>query len=171
MGCRPAVVEQPATCFQRTSTMLLESPKALRQLIGREIGVTEWMLLTQERIQQFAEVTDDRQWIHLDRERARRESPYGTTVAHGFLTLSLLSSFLRQVLPIREGTRMSVNYGLNRVRFPAPVLAGAKIRARFTLRSVEEVTAAFEVVLEATVETEGTNKPCCVAEWVLRYYS
>lgn len=150
--------------------MLLESPQALRQLIGRQIGVTEWMLLTQERIQQFAEVTDDRQWIHLDGERARRESPYGTTVAHGFLTLSLLSSFLRQALQIREGTRMSINYGLNRVRFPAPVLAGAKIRARFTLRSVEEVPGALEAVLDATVETEGANKPCCVAEWVLRYY-
>ena len=171
MGCSPAIVEHPPTCFQRTSIMLLESPQALRQLIGREIGVTEWMLLTRERIQQFADVTDDRQWIHLDQERARRDSPYGTTVAHGFLTLSLLSSFLRQVLQIREGTRMSVNYGLNRVRFPAPVLAGAKIRARFTLRSVEEVPGAFEVVLGATVETEGTHKPCCVAEWVLRYYS
>jgi acyl dehydratase len=150
--------------------MLLESPQALRQLIGRQIGVTEWMLLTQERIQQFAEVTDDRQWIHLDGERARRESPYGTTVAHGFLTLSLLTSFLRQALQIREGTRMSINYGLNRVRFPAPVLAGAKIRARFTLRSVEEVPGALEAVLDATVETEGASKPCCVAEWVLRYY-
>jgi acyl dehydratase len=150
--------------------MLLESPQALRQLIGRQIGVSEWMLLTQERIQQFAEVTDDRQWIHLDRERARRESPYGTTVAHGFLTLSLLSSFWRQVLQIREGTQMSINYGLNRVRFPAPVLAGAKIRARFTLRSVEQVPGALEVVLDATIETEGGSKPCCVAEWVLRYY-
>ena len=151
--------------------MLLESPQALRQLIGHQIGVTEWTLLTQERVQEFAEVTDDRQWIHLDQQRARRESPYGTTVAHGFLTLSLLSSFLRQVLQIREGTRMSINYGLNRVRFPAPVLAGAKIRARFTLRSVEEVPGALEIVLEANVETEGGNKPCCVAEWVLRYYS
>ena len=151
--------------------MLLESPQALRQLIGRQIGVTEWMLLTQERIQQFAEVTDDRQWIHLERERARRESAYGTTVAHGFLTLSLLSSLLRQALQIQEGARMSINYGLNRVRFPAPVPAGAKIRARFTLRSVEEVPGALEVVLDATVETEGANKPCCVAEWVLRYYS
>jgi len=151
--------------------MLLESPQALRQLIGRQIGVTEWMLLTQERIQQFAEVTDDRQWIHLERERARRESAYGTTVAHGFLTLSLLSSLLRQALQIQEGARVSINYGLNRVRFPAPVPAGAKIRARFTLRSVEEVPGALEVVLDATVETEGANKPCCVAEWVLRYYS
>jgi len=151
--------------------MLLESPQALRQLIGREIGVTEWVLLTQERIQQFAEVTDDRQWIHLDRERARHESPYGTTVAHGFFTLSLLSRFLRQVLQIRGGTRMSVNYGLNRVRFPAAVLAGARIRARFTLLSAKEVPGAFEVVLEATVESEGNDKPCCVAEWVLRYYS
>jgi len=151
--------------------MLLESPQTLRQLIGRQIGVTEWMLLTQERIQQFAEVTDDRQWIHLERERARRESPYGTTVAHGFLTLSLLSSLLRQALQIQEGARMSINYGLNRVRFPAPVPAGAKIRARFTLRSLEEVPGALEAVLDATVETEGANKPCCVAEWVLRYYS
>ena len=151
--------------------MLLESPQALRQLIGREIGVSEWMPLTQERIQQFAEVSDDRQWIHLDRERARRESPYATTVAHGFLTLSLLSSFLGQVLRIRDRTRMSINYGLNRVRFPAPVLADTKIRARFMLRSVEEVAGALEVVLDAKIESEGTSKPCCVAEWVLRYYS
>jgi acyl dehydratase len=170
MGCCPTLVSQSRTLLLTTSTMLLESPQALRQLIGRQIGVSEWMLLTQERIQQFAEVTDDRQWIHLDRERTRGESPYGTTVAHGFLTLSLLSSFLRQVLQIREGTHMSINYGLNRVRFPAPVLAGAKIRARFTLRSVEEVPGALEVVLDATVETEGSSKPCCVAEWVLRYY-
>lgn len=151
--------------------MLLESPQSLTQLIGQEIGVTEWMLVTQERIQQFAEVTDDRQWIHLDQERVRRESPYRTTVTHGFLTLALLSSFLRQVLQIRSGVRMSINYGLNRVRFPAPVLAGARVRGRFTLRSVEEVPGALEVVLDATVEAEGSGKPCCVAEWVLRYHS
>ena len=150
--------------------MLLESPQALTKLVGREIGVTEWLLATQERIQQFAEVTGDQQWIHLNQARARCESPYRTTVAHGFLTLALLSSFWRQVLQIRSGVRMSINYGLNRVRFPAPVLAGAKIRGRFTLRSVEEFPGALEVVLDATVESEGADKPCCVAEWVLRYY-
>jgi len=150
--------------------MLLESPQALTKLVGREIGVTEWLLATQERIQQFAEVTGDQQWIHLDQARARCESPYRTTVAHGFLTLALLSGFLRQALQIRSGVRMSINYGLNRVRFPAPVLAGAKIRGRFTLRSAEEVPGGLEVVLDATVESEGADKPCCVAEWVLRYY-
>ena len=100
--------------------LILETPYALRDLLGREIAMTEWVTVSQERIQQFADVTDDRQWIHIDRERASRESPYGTTIAHGFLTLSLLSKFLRDAIKIQSGVRMSVNYGLNRVRFPAP---------------------------------------------------
>jgi acyl dehydratase len=101
-------------------SLVLETPHSLKDWVGREIAVTEWLPVTQERVLQFAEVTDDRQWIHVDRERAERESPYGTTIAHGFLTLSLLSSFLRQAIQIRSGVRMSVNYGLNRVRFPSP---------------------------------------------------
>src|SRR5579864_5050995 len=108
--------------------LVVESPRSLRPFVGREIATTEWFSVTQERIQQFAGSTEDRQWIHVDPERARRNSPYGTTIAHGFLTLSLLSHFLQQAMQIESGVRMSVNYGLNRVRFPSPVLAGSRIR-------------------------------------------
>ena len=148
----------------------LETLQSLRDLVGREIAVTEWFPITQERIEQFAEVTEDRQWIHVNRERAERESPYGTTIAHGFLTLSLLSRFMKEAIQIRGGVRMSVNYGLNRVRFPSPVRADSKIRVRFTLQSLKDVADALEAVFDARVEVEGSDKPCCVAEWVVRYY-
>ncbi len=129
------------------------------------------MTVAQERIDRFAEVTEDRQWIHVDRERAERESPFGATIVHGFLTLSLLSHFLKEAVEIRGGVRLSVNYGLNRVRFPAPVRADSKIRARITLQSVEELPKAVEAVYSISVESENVKKPCCVAEWVVRYYS
>ena len=148
----------------------METPHSLRDWIGRELTVTDWFLITQDRIEQFAEVTEDRQWIHLDRERAERESPYGTTIAHGFLTLSLLSRFMKEAIQIRGGVRISVNYGLNRVRFPSPVRADSKIRVRFTLRSLKDVPDALEAVFDARVEVQGSDKPCCVAEWVVRYY-
>lgn len=151
--------------------LVVETPRSLRELVGREIVATDWFSVTQEHIRQFAEVTDDRQWIHLDRERAQRESPYGTTIAHGFLTLSLLTHFGREVIQIRRGVRLTVNYGLNRVRFPSPVRADSKIRARFTLRSLTELPDAFEAIFEAKIEAPGADKPCCVAEWVLRYYT
>ncbi len=150
--------------------LILETPYALKDLLGREIAMTEWVTVSQKQIQQFADITDDRQWIHIDRERASRESPYGTTIAHGFLTLSLLSKFLRDAIKIQSGVRMSVNYGLNRVRFPAPVPSGARVRARFTLQSIKELPGALEAVFNATIEAEETERPCCVAEWVLRYF-
>jgi len=142
----------------------------LKKLAGAEIGVTDWLLITQERIRQFAEATDDRQWIHVDEERAQRESPYSTTIAHGFLTLSLLSHFLKQAIEIR-GARMGVNYGLNRVRFPAPVRAGTRIRARVRLESAKDFPGGMEAVFSFTIECEGSEKPCCVAEWIVRYYA
>ncbi len=151
--------------------LVIETLYSLRDFVGREIAVTEWFALGDERIRQFAEVTEDRQWIHVDRERAQRESPYGSTVAHGFLTLSLLSHFMAQAIQIRSGVRMCINYGLNRVRFPAPVRAGSELRARFALRSVKDVSGALEAVFDATVEAQGNDKPCCVAEWVVRYYT
>jgi len=150
--------------------MVLENPDSLTEWVGREIGVTDWCTITQDLIQQFAEVTGDRQWIHVDQDRARQDSPFKTTIAHGFLTLSLLSRFLRQVVEIRSGVRMTVNYGLNRVRFPAPVRAECRIRAHFAVQSVRQVAGALEAVVEVTIEAEGSAKPCCVAEWVLRYY-
>jgi acyl dehydratase len=150
--------------------LVVETLQSLRDLIGREISPTAWFLITQHQIQQFAEVTEDRQWIHLDRARAERESPYGTTIAHGFLTLSLLSRFMKEAIQIRGGVRMSVNYGLNRVRFPSPVRTDSKIRVRFTLGSLKDLPDALEAVFDAKVEIEGSEKPCCVAEWVVRYY-
>lgn len=151
--------------------MVLENPSSLAEWVGREIGVTDWVTITQDMIQQFAEVTGDRQWIHVDPNRARRDSPFRTTIAHGFLTVSLLSRFMREVVEIRSGVRLTVNYGLNRVRFPAPVRADSRIRAHFTVQSVRQVSGALEAVFQTTIEAEGSEKPCCVAVWVLRYYS
>ena len=150
--------------------VVLASVDDLKNFVGREIGVTEWLQVTQERIQQFAEVTEDRQWIHLDPERAKRESPYGTTIGHGFLTLSLVSYLMKQAVQIQSGLRMAVNYGLNRVRFPAPVLAGSKIRGRFALAAIQELPKGIEAAFSVAVESEGKEKPCCVAEWIVRYY-
>jgi len=150
--------------------LVVETALSLKEFAGREIAVTDWLMMTQERIDRFAETTDDQQWIHVDRERARRESPYGTTIAHGFLTLSLLSHFMRQAIQFGSGVRMGINYGLNRVRFPSPVRAGSKIRARIGLLSFRQLDDAVEATFSATVETENSDKPCCVAEWVVRYY-
>lgn len=153
------------------SKRILDSPDALKDLVGQEIAVTGWFNVTQERIQQFADATLDHQWIHVDVDRARRESPFKAPIAHGFLTLSLLPHFMHEALEIRQGIRMGVNYGLNRVRFVAPVRAGSNIRARITLQSLKDVPPnGMEVVFNATVEIEGGEKPCCVAEWVARYY-
>jgi acyl dehydratase len=152
------------------ATVVVEAPESLKQHVGKEIGVSEWLTITQERIAQFAEATEDRQWIHVDRERAEKESPFGTTIAHGFLTLSLISRFMKDVILVRSGVRMAVNYGLNRVRFPAPVRAGSKIRARVTLLSFNEHQSAYEMAFSVTVESEGGGKPCCVAESIVRYF-
>jgi acyl dehydratase len=142
----------------------------LRGLAGREIAVTEWFEITQERIDKFADATEDHQWIHVDRERAQRESPYGTTIAHGFLTLSLFSKFLKEAIQL-GGLRMAINYGLNRVRFPSAVRAGSRIRARIILQSIRDAGDATEAIYSITIESEGAEKPCCVAEWLARYYN
>lgn len=150
--------------------LTLPTPQALSEWVGKELAVTDWFELTQDRIRQFAEATDDQQWIHVDRERAQRESPYGTTIAHGFLTLSLLSHLIRQVVRIEGGLSMTINYGLNRVRFPSPVPSGSKVRARFAVQSAKDVAHALEVVYLVTVEVQDAAKPGCVAEWIVRYY-
>jgi acyl dehydratase len=152
------------------AAVIVDRPDSLREYVGKEIGVSEWLTITQERIAQFAEATEDRQWIHLDRELAEKESPFGTTIAHGFLTLSLISRFMKDVIQVRSGVGMAINYGLNRVRFPAPVRAGSKIRARVTLLSVKEVPGAYEASFSVTIESAGGEKPCCVAESIVRYY-
>jgi acyl dehydratase len=148
----------------------LDSPDALKDLVGQEIAVTSWFNVTQERIQQFADATLDHQWIHVDVDRAQRESPFKAPIAHGFLTLSLLPHFMHEALEIRQGVRLGVNYGLNRLRFVSPVPAGSNIRARIVLQTLKDVPDGMEAVFNATVELEGAPKPCCVAEWVVRYY-
>lgn len=140
-----------------------------------EIHVGPWLTIDQERINRFAEVTGDIQWIHTDPERASRESPYGATVAHGLLTLSLLPlltesnhpDFFQKNYP---GMKMRVNYGFNRVRFPAPVLVGSRIRARTVLHGIEKMGEAVQVVYLITVEIDGGAKPACVAEFIARVY-
>lgn len=150
---------------------ILDSAASLKELIGQEISVTEWFQITQERIQQFADATLDHQWIHLDVERARRESPFKAPIAHGFLTLSLLSHFMHQAVEFKQSLRLAVNYGLNRVRFVSPVRAGSNIRARVALQSLKDVPpSGMEAVFNIAIEVEGADKPCCVAEWVVRYY-
>jgi acyl dehydratase len=147
--------------------------ETLHELEGKEVAVTDWLEVKQDRIDRFADATEDRQWIHLDAERAEHDSPYGTTIAHGFLTLSMLSYLSRNILPV-EGVTMRVNYGLNRVRFPAAVRVGSNIRGRFTLQSVKSFSgtggSGADLTLAVTVELEGSDKPCCVAEWIVRYY-
>jgi len=150
--------------------VVVESLISLKEFVGREIAVTDWLEMTQARIDGFAETTDDRQWIHTDRERAKKESPYGTTIAHGFLTLSLLSHFMKRAIQFGNGVRIGINYGLNRVRFPSPVPAGCKIRARIGLLSTRQLSDALEATYSVAVEVENSDKPCCVAEWVVRYY-
>ena len=135
----------------------------LSELVGVELGPTSWLEVTQERIDAFAAATDDPQWIHTDPIRAA-DGPFGTTIAHGFLTLSLCVPMLYEVLPPPGG--MVVNYGVNKVRFPAPVPAGSRIRGRFRVLGVEEAVLGDRVTIEATVECEGVEKPACVAELV-----
>jgi len=147
----------------------VETLDGLRNLSGEELAVTPWFEVRQERIDRFADATEDHQWIHVDCERAQRESPYGATIAHGFLTLSLLSRFMREALEV-GGLRMAVNYGLNRVRFPSPVRSGSRVRARIVLKSVRDLPEAVEATYSATIESERSEKPCCVAEWLVRYY-
>ena len=151
--------------------LVVNNPQSLKELVGQEIGVTEWFRVGQERIALFAEATEDRQWIHLDVARASQESPYGTTIAHGFLTLSLLSHFLKSAIQIQNGVQFAVNYGLNRVRFPAAVRADSRIRARVALLGLKELPDSIEAVYSVTIECEQSEKPACVADWIVRYYS
>ena len=141
----------------------------LKQLVGQEIGVSDWFPVSQERIDQFAEATGDHQWIHVDRERAAK-GPFGTTIAHGFLTLSMLPLFLETAVDIRD-VRMGVNYGLNRVRFTSPVPAGSELRARINLLAYDELPdGGVQLTTEVTVERKGSEKPACIAESVSRRY-
>ena len=146
----------------------VEGMGQLKELIGKELGPTDWIEITQEDIDRFADVSRDHQWIHVDRERAAKESPYGTTVAHGNLTLSLIDSFRPQLIQNR-GVKMGINYGFDKVRFPAAVPAGTRVRARAELLRVEELGDGWwHVVTKYTIEGEQSEKPVCVAEGVGR---
>jgi acyl dehydratase len=143
---------------------------ALPARVGIEVAVSDWFEVGQDRIATFAEATDDRQWIHLDPERCKRESPFGQPVAHGFLTLSLLPAMLTSALAI-GGMRMGVNYGLNKVRFPSPLPAGSRVRGRWTLRGADAVAGGWQFTWDVTIEAEGAAKPVCVAEFLIRCYA
>ncbi|NHZ39602.1 MaoC family dehydratase [Massilia aquatica] len=141
----------------------------MQALVGQELAVSEWVEITQERVNIFADATDDHQWIHLDLERCARESPFGGPVAHGFLTLSLISGLFARALRMVDA-KMVVNYGLNKVRFPAPVPVGSRVRARLTLQQVEPVDGGAQLEWSVIVEREGGARPVCVAELLVRRY-
>ncbi len=161
---------------QDQATRLQTFLKFLQPQINQEVHVGPWLTMDQERINKFAEVTGDLQWIHIDPERAEKESPYGGTIAHGYLTLSLLPyltesnhpDFFQKNYP---GMKYRVNYGLNKVRFPSPVKVGAKLRARTTIQEVEQIKNSVQIIYLITVELEGSDKPACIAEFVARLYA
>jgi acyl dehydratase len=143
--------------------------EALSGMVGQELGWSDWHTVTQEQVNQFADATGDHQWIHVDPERAKA-GPFGGPIAHGFLTLSLAPTLMSQVMKV-QGVRMGVNYGLNRVRFPAPVAVGSRVRLGMKLASVEPIEGGVQCVNVGTFEIEGGTKPVCVAEMVVRYYT
>jgi len=148
---------------------VFESLNALRDVVGEHIGYSEWHAIDQDRINAFADATGDHQWIHVD-PVAAAHGPFGSTVAHGFLTLSLIPMLSWEVYKV-EGVRMGVNYGLNKVRFPSPVPTGSSVRAGIRLASLEEIAGGVHLVGEVTIERSGGDKPCCVAETVTRLYA
>ena len=148
----------------------IASLEELKSLAGQEVATSEWIAVTQEQVDRFAEATGDHQWIHVDPERAARELPYGGTVAHGFLTLALLPRLLSESISLGPDVRMLLNYGLNRVRFPAPLPVGLKVRGIIRLESTEDIPGGVQLAWLITVECEGSDKPVCVAEFLVRRY-
>lgn len=147
----------------------LGSLERLRAQLGREVVVTQWVAMPQQRIDLFAQATDDFQWIHVDPARAKAESPFGGAIAHGFLTLSLLGKFYAEDL-ILPFCAMGLNYGLNKVRFTHPVRAGSRVRGRFVLKALDDIEGGIQITWSVTMEIEGQDKPACIAESVVRQY-
>ncbi len=147
---------------------VFESPKDLQGAIGKPLGHSDWLEISQERIDQFAEATGDHQWIHVDPERAKT-GPFGTTIAHGYLTQSLASFFLPQIIEVR-GISMGINYGADRVRFPAPVPVGSRVRGSAEVVEVEEIKGTIQAKIRVTIEVEGSERPGCVIDTISRYY-
>ena len=160
----------PTTEVVESCGLTIHGFQELKALVGHEAGVSAWFAVTQDLISQFAELSGDTQWIHVDPERARTESPFGTAIAHGFLTLSLMSRLVREAVDLQDDFKMGVNYGFNRLRFPAPVPSGSRIRARVTLNALKESTGHVEIAWGVTIEIENSARPALVAEWLIRKY-
>jgi acyl dehydratase len=150
---------------------IIDGIDGLRGLVGQEVAASDWFDVSQQRINDFADATEDHQWIHIDVERAKKETPFGSTIAHGFLSLSLLPVLAAQAYKIEGEFKMGINYGLNRLRFVSPVPSGSRIRARFTPQAVEDVPGGWQITWSVTVEIDGGQKPALAAEWLVRYYS
>ncbi len=148
----------------------IQNLEELRKMVGQEVGVSEWHPVTQEAINMFADATLDHQWIHVDPERARRESPFRGPIAHGYYTLSLAPYLMANIMAVKE-TKMGVNYGLNKLRFTAPVPIPSKVRMRATLAVIEEIKGGVQATFNLQFEVEGKEKPSCVAEAIYRYYA
>ena len=150
-------------------TTVVNGIEGLKEKVGQHLGYSDWVEVTQEQVNLFADSTGDHQWIHVDPERAK-DGPFGGTIGHGYLTLSLLPAASYEVVP-RQGGKMSINYGLNRVRFPSPVPVGSRVHATFETIDIDEQDWGAQVTMKATIEREGGDKPVCVAEIVFRYYN
>lgn len=148
---------------------IIQSPEELASLTGQHVATSGWIDISQQRINQFAEATGDHQWIHIDTERAAKESPFGTTIAHGFLTLSLIPMMMENAIRLSY-VRMGINYGLNKVRFPSPVPVNSRVRGHLKLLSVDSIPDGLQMCWEVSIEREGSDKPVCVAESLARCY-
>ncbi len=149
--------------------LVLKNVDELKQYLGKELGLSDWHVVTQEAINMFAEATGDHQWIHVDVERAKRESPYGGPIAHGYYTISLAPVLVGQIFEVQE-KKMGINYGLEKLRFPAPVPVGKKVRVKAVLTTLKEIKGGVQAHLQLTFEVESQEKPACVAEVIYRYY-
>jgi len=150
--------------------LIIKGLDGVKARAGKELGASDWLDISQQRVDRFADATLDHQWIHVDPERAKAESPFGGTIAHGYLTLSLLPFLLEQIVEVR-GVRMTINYGLNRLRYPSPVPVGSRVRLGMRMAGVEEIRGGVQCQLDCTVEVEGGDKPALVAEVLFRFYA
>ena len=153
-----------------STRLAVESLEKAKAILNQEVGISEWVTISQGDIDKFAELSFDNQWIHVDAERAKAESPFGSTIAHGFLTLSKLTQLASSATEVTLGAKHLINYGFNKVRFVSPVLSGSRVRGHFKLTAAREIESGYELIWNVTVEVEGKEKPAVVAEWIGRGY-
>ena len=153
-----------------STRLAVESLEKAKAILNQEVGISEWVTISQFDIDKFAELSSDNQWIHVDAERAKTESPFGSTIAHGFLTLSKLTQLAGSATEVTLGAKTLINYGFNKVRFVSPVLSGSRVRGHFKLAAATEIEGGYELIWNVTVEVEGREKPAVVAEWIGRGY-